>query len=86
MTEKEIDIATKKYTRYKIWQVHYKEGATFVNEIQPYTAEDFEKYGEWMSVKGWCHSPFKKVWYNRFNETVLTFSQLLKLWEESKNG
>lgn len=54
-----------------------------------YTDKDITDFAEWMSLKGWVHSPFKKVWYNRFNEGAKTFAQLLsdfKKWKEANNG
>jgi len=88
MTKSEIEQATQKYSEKHIDNFHrqigFNAGANYVNEKQPYTAEDMQGFAEWIGKQGWEYHPAYDGWkiYNEYKTTT----QLLKLWEESKNG
>jgi hypothetical protein len=64
-------------------------GATFVNERQPYTAEDIDIFLVWANKK-WEYNSLLKMWLwclpKEATSKQLSTIDLIKLWEESKNG
>jgi hypothetical protein len=60
------------------------DGSTFVNELQPYTAEDMKKFAEDCNKRGCFYSHNDKLWWYRYSDDKQTSDELLKLWEESK--
>jgi hypothetical protein len=63
----------------------YIAGATMVNELQPYTAEDMKKFAEDCNKRGCFYSHNDKLWWYRYSDDKQTSDELLKLWEEQRN-
>jgi hypothetical protein len=73
MEQKQIEQAANEANTFLMaspWHC-YIAGAKFVNDKQPYTAEDMKNYAMFASLK--------PRWISIDNE-------LLKLWEEQRNG
>lgn len=74
-------------------EISFKRGAEWMQEQQPYTADDMKAFAEWTCVNDYDYSSNKKVWSNGgfdedYNLNETTTDKLLKLWRnqnDSKN-
>jgi hypothetical protein len=90
MDIKEIELAAKHITGDYYQQLNYIAGATMVNELQPYTAEDIKSLLKWISDKmiedPWFRpsSHINNSWFVH-TKGHLYFDEILELWEEQRN-
>jgi hypothetical protein len=59
------------------------DGSTFVNELQPHTAEDMKEFFLWLRPKLVEDDGINFLLWNC--EKTKTFDELLKLWENDKS-
>jgi hypothetical protein len=85
MTKQEIEQASKEHSQDVItYQVGYIAGATFVNERQPYTAEDMKPLLSILQeISAWLSFNLHPSMYE-LSKLKQDIDELLKLWEEKK--
>ena len=91
MTKSEIEQATQKYSEKHIDNFHrqigFNAGANYVNEKQPYTADDMKSLLHFIADEQFFRS--YGFWYSalpKYKNMKYTIDEVIKLWEESKNG
>jgi len=84
MTNNEIKNASKlNMSGDHAYEMGFIAGANFVNERQPYTAEDMVNAFEWLESSGF-RQIFISTWRSVYYEPVFSTNKLLKLWEEQE--
>ena len=94
MTKSEIEQDTIKYSeKHKTnfhRQIGFEAGANYVNEKQPYTAGDMQSFLNWTAENGFhrCTNDDEFWWEKSWDDSNYGYGtdELIKLWEESKNG
>jgi hypothetical protein len=100
MTNQEIEKAAKEWgdnfggSTIQIAQIKqvtarlsYRKGAEMVNQKQPYSAEDMKLFFVFCYENNWIPtSSLANGWINAGTDEYKNFDELIKLWEESRNG
>ena len=90
MTNQEIEQAANSFIANNAKVPHidhwsFRQGANFVNENQPYSANDLHKFWIWANANGWYCANLTELWYNdETGDVPYEIEEIIKLWEESK--
>jgi hypothetical protein len=93
LSKQEIEDHTEKLLGQNSATSYYKgfiAGANYVNERQPYTAGDMQSFLNWTAENGFhrCTNDDEFWWEKSWDDSNYGYGtdELIKLWEESKNG